>query len=51
MMTPDDDATGAEEEELLHRATPAGAQCRVCFDGREAGVLFKPCLSGPFRGA
>jgi hypothetical protein len=28
----------------LFREASAGAECRVCFDGRDAGVLFKPCL-------
>jgi hypothetical protein len=32
-----------EEQRQFMRQPSEGAECRVCFEGRESGVLFKPC--------
>ena len=39
----DDEVENNDNTPLL-REPSAGAQCRVCFEGRSAGILFKPCL-------
>ena len=28
----------------IFREASAGGECRICFEGRDAGVLFQPCL-------
>ena len=32
-----------EEQQPFMRQSSEGAECRVCFEGRDFGVLFKPC--------
>ena len=43
---PAEEEQGSVHRGLYRQVSTDDASCRICFEGTEAGILFKPCLCG-----